>query len=39
MKPMDKSLKELYEKGAITYETAITYAHNIDEFKGLLGKK
>ena len=39
MKTMDKSLKELYEKGAITYETAITYAHNIDEFKGLLGKK
>jgi len=39
MKTMDKSLKELYEKGMITYETAITYAHNIDELKSLLGKK
>ncbi len=39
MKTMDKSLKELYEKGTITYETAITYAHNIDELKSLLGKK
>jgi twitching motility protein PilT len=39
MKTMDKSLKELYEKGTITYETAIMYAHNIDELKSLLGKK
>jgi twitching motility protein PilT len=39
MKTMDKSLKELYEKGMITYETAIMYAHNIEELKSLLGKK
>ncbi|MBI3601650.1 MAG: type IV pilus twitching motility protein PilT [Candidatus Omnitrophica bacterium] len=39
MKTMDKSLKEVYEKGLITYETAITYAHNIDELKSLLGKR
>lgn len=39
MRTMDKSLKDLHEKGTITYETAITYAHNIDELKSLLGKK
>jgi len=39
MKTMDKSLKELYEDGIITYETAITYAHNIDELKSLLRKQ
>jgi twitching motility protein PilT len=39
MKTMDKSLKEMYEKGIITYETAIMYAHNIDELKSLLGKR
>lgn len=39
MKTMDKSLKELYEKGTITYETAIMYAHNIEELKSLLGKR
>ncbi len=39
MKTMDKSLKELYEKGIITYETAIMYAHNIEELKSLLGKR
>ncbi|MEI7999152.1 MAG: type IV pilus twitching motility protein PilT [Candidatus Omnitrophota bacterium] len=39
MKTMDKSLKESYEKGLITYETAITHAHNVDELKNLLGKR
>ncbi len=39
MKTMDKSLKELYEKGIITYETAITYAHNVEELKSFLGKR
>ncbi len=39
MKTMDKSLKEAYEKGLITYETAITYAHNIEELKSLLGRR
>ncbi len=39
MRTMDKSLKDLYEKGIITYETAITSAHNLDELKTLLNKK
>ena len=35
MKTMDKSLKELYQKGLIDYETAISKAKNIQEFKNL----
>ena len=38
MKTMDKSLKELCEKGTITYETAVVHAHNLDELKSLLKK-
>ncbi len=39
MRTMDKSLKELYEKGIITYDTAISAAHNLDELKSLMIKK
>jgi len=39
MKTMDKSLKELCEKGIITYETAVTHANNLDELKSLLKKQ
>ncbi|MBP6342304.1 MAG: type IV pilus twitching motility protein PilT [Candidatus Omnitrophica bacterium] len=39
MKTMDKSLKELCEKGLITYETALSHARNIEEFKSMMGKK
>jgi twitching motility protein PilT len=39
MRTMDKSLKELYEKQLITYETAIGAARNIEELKSLLGKR
>lgn len=39
MKTFDKSLKELYEKGVITYDTAISMARNVDELKILVGKK
>lgn len=35
MNTMDKSLKELYLKGIITYETAIAKAKNIQDFKNL----
>ncbi len=35
MVTMDKSLKELYLRGIITYETAIARAKNINEFKNL----
>jgi twitching motility protein PilT len=38
MKTMDKSLKELCEKGVITYETALLHAHNVEELKSLLKK-
>lgn len=38
MKTMDKSLKELYEKGVITLETAMVHAHNVEEFKSLIRK-
>lgn len=38
MKTMDKSLKDAYEKGIISYETAIVHAHNIEELKSLLKK-
>lgn len=33
MKTMDKSLKELYDKGIISYETAISYAKDPGEFR------
>jgi len=35
MKTMDKSLKELYQSGIITYETALSKAKNPEEFKQL----
>ncbi len=35
MKTMDKSLKELYQKGAITLDVAISKVKNIDEFRHL----
>ena len=35
MKTMDKSLKELYQTGVISYETAISKAKNVQEFKHL----
>ncbi len=35
MATMDKSLKELYLKGIITYETAIARAKNVQDFKNL----
>ncbi len=38
MKTMDKSLKEMCEKGIITYETAVLHAHNVEELKSLLKK-
>ncbi len=39
MRTMDKSLKELYEKGLITYDAAIGMARNLDDFRSLIGKK
>ena len=35
MRTMDKSLKELYKTGFITYETALAKAKNVEEFKNL----
>jgi len=35
MRTMDKTLKELYKAGAITYETALAKAKHIEEFKNL----
>lgn len=35
MRTMDKSLKELYKEGVITYETALSKAKHVDEFKNL----
>ncbi|MFA5038859.1 MAG: type IV pilus twitching motility protein PilT [Candidatus Omnitrophota bacterium] len=35
MRTMDKSLKELYKEGVITYETALAKAKHVDEFKNL----
>ena len=35
MRTMDKSLKELYKTGVITYETALSKAKHVDEFKAL----
>ena len=39
MRTFDKSLKELYEKGVITYETALSYATNLNELMTLMPKK
>jgi twitching motility protein PilT len=39
MRTFDKSLKELYEKGIITYQTALEMAVNINELKTLLSMK
>ena len=38
MHTMDKSLRDLYVQGVITYETAITEVKNVEEFKQLLAK-
>ncbi len=35
MRTMDKSLKELYRKGLITYDVALSKVKNIQEFKNL----
>lgn len=35
MRTMDKSLKDLYRAGVITYETALSKAKNVEEFKNL----
>jgi twitching motility protein PilT len=35
MRTMDKSLKELYKSGIITYETALAKAKHVEEFKNL----
>ena len=35
MKTMDKSLKELFQQGLITLDTAMSKVKNIDEFKQL----
>jgi len=35
MRTMDKSLKELYKTGVITYETALSKAKHVEEFKNL----
>jgi twitching motility protein PilT len=35
MRTMDKSLKELYKAGVITYETALSKAKNVEDFKSL----
>ena len=35
MRTMDKSLKELYKEGVITYEAALSKAKHVDEFKSL----
>ena len=39
MRTFDKSLKEFYEKGVITYDTAMSMARNVEELKSLLGRK
>src|ERR1700733_10292148 len=39
MRTFDKSLKELYENGTITYQTALTMATNVNELETLLTKK
>jgi len=39
MKTMDKSLKELFDKRLINYETALSHARNIDELTSMLNNK
>ncbi len=39
MHTMDKSLQKFYQEGIITYEMAITYAKNKEEFKQLLNER
>jgi len=39
MRTFDKSLKELYEKDIITYQTALNMATDINEFKSFTTKK
>jgi len=39
MRTFDKSLKELYEKDIITYQTALNMATDINELKSLMSKK
>jgi len=39
MRTFDKSLKELYEKEIITYQTALNMATDINELKTLMSKK
>jgi len=38
MHTMDKSLQKLCQEGTITYETAISYVSNVEEFKQLLNR-
>ena len=38
MHTKDKSLKELYQKGMITYDVALTQVKNVEEFKQLLNE-
>ncbi|MCK5214927.1 MAG: type IV pilus twitching motility protein PilT [Candidatus Omnitrophica bacterium] len=38
MHTMDKCLQRLYQDGMITYETAMGYVKNVEEFKQLLSK-
>jgi twitching motility protein PilT len=39
MRTFDKSLKELYDKGIITYQTALSMATNVKELETLMTKK
>ena len=39
MRTFDKSLSELYDKGIITYQTALSMVTNITEFENLVSKK
>ena len=39
MRTFDKSLSEFYEKGIITYQTALSMATDVTEFESLLSKK
>ena len=39
MRTFDKSLKELYEKDIITYQTALNMATDVNELKTLMSKK
>ena len=39
MRTFDKSLQQLYEKGIITYETALNFSTDITELRSLIGKK